>query len=342
MHRIAITPNPILIRELRTHMRGARPYVMLSIFLMILALIGAGVYQLTMQQARVGMVVLSPQVGQALFKGLAFGVLLMITIITPTLTSGAISGERERHTYDMLLATPLPPSQLLWGKLIAALSYVVLLLLAAMPLFSIVLVFGGVDLLALAKVVALFLSTTLSFGMIGLLSSTLFRRTIWATAFSYGIVVSMIGLSLTLASVWGQFSTPPGSPAPPWLLYLNPFSALFAITSITPPLDPAMSFLGYADPLSIIPFIGALGQGVIIYGPTGAEILPIYRATLIWYSVLTVGMAWLCTHLVLPTRRWRPRWSDLGFGLAVLVLGGVLLISREWWMLSVPHINPWG
>jgi ABC-type transport system involved in multi-copper enzyme maturation permease subunit len=336
MHRFHPQANPIIVRELRTRMRGSRPYLILSIFLVLLALTGVGVYYLMLQQSRLGMVVLSPQIGQALFKGLAFVELLLIVVLAPALTSGAISGEREQLTYDMLLATPLHPGQVLWGKLIAALSYLLLLIVAAIPVFSVVLVFGGVDPAALVKAVALLLATTITFGAIGLCASTLFRRTAWATALSYGVVLLMIGVSLTLASVWGQVSSPPGQQPPPWLLYLNPFSALFAITSLAPPVDPAISFLGYTDPLSMLPFVGMLAQGVVAYGPNGAVVIPIYRATLLAYALLTVLLGWISAHTALPYQRWRPRWSDLVFFLLALGLIVVGYLTRTWWFVPVP------
>jgi ABC-2 type transport system permease protein len=135
--------NPIIVREVRTRMRGVRPYLILTGFLLLLAAAGVAIYQLMIQQARFGGTLLSAQVGQALFKGLGFVELLLVVFLAPSMTSGAISGEREQLTYDMLIATPLRPAQILWGKLVAALSYLFLLIFAAVPVFSVVLVSAG-------------------------------------------------------------------------------------------------------------------------------------------------------------------------------------------------------
>lgn len=153
--------NPILVREARTRMRGFRPYLILTVFLLLLILSTFGIYQYMVFQARTGMVVLSSHIGQALFKGLAFTEMLFIVLVAPILTSGAISGERERLTYDMLLATPLKPGQMLAGKLIGALSYLLLLIVASIPVFSTVLIFGGVELRTLIWVVLLLGSAAL-------------------------------------------------------------------------------------------------------------------------------------------------------------------------------------
>jgi ABC-type transport system involved in multi-copper enzyme maturation permease subunit len=329
--------NPIIVREVRTRMRGVRPYLILTGFLLLLAVTGVGIYQLMQQQARLGGTLLSAQVGQALFRGLAFVELLLVVFLAPSMTSGAISGEREQLTYDMLIATPLRPAQILWGKLVAALSYLFLLIFAAVPVFSVVLVFGGVELGALLKALALLLAATVFFGAVGLCCSAFGRRTARATTVAYTLVLLLVGLPVLVASVWPQFTSPPGQPAPPELVYLNPFSALVSITAITPGADPSMSFLGYGDPFGGLPLLGMLAPGAIYYGPNGPVVVPIYRATLLFYGLATVLLCWLSAHLVLPHRRWRPRWSDLGFLLAAAALLALVVLTRAWWHIPAPR-----
>src|SRR5690606_31149931 len=70
--------------------------------------------------------------------------MMLVAFIAPAFTAGAISGEREHQTYELLRTTLLAPSKLVLGKLLAALFYVLLLLLAAVPLQSIAFFFGGV------------------------------------------------------------------------------------------------------------------------------------------------------------------------------------------------------
>jgi ABC-2 type transport system permease protein len=329
--------NPIIVREVRTRMRGVRPYLILTAFLVLLAAAGVAIYQLMLQQARFGNTLLSAQVGQSLFKGLGFVELLLVVFLAPAMTSGAISGEREQLTYDMLIATPLRPGQILWGKLVAALSYLFLLIFAAVPVFSVVLVFGGVELRGLLKAMALLVTATIFFGAIGLFCSALGRRTARATTVAYTAVLLLIGVPVLLASVWCQFSTPPGQLPPPELIYLNPFSALISVTTIAPTGDPGMPFFSFGDPFGGLPLMSVLGPGVVYYGPNGPVVIPIYRATLIFYSLLTVLLCWASSHLVLPNRRWRLRWSDLGFLGAVLVIASLAFFTQNWWHVPAPR-----
>ena len=60
--------------------------------------------------------------------------LLLIIFIAPSFTSGAITGERERQTYDLLRTTLLATPSFITGKLESSLGYILLLLLAAIPL----------------------------------------------------------------------------------------------------------------------------------------------------------------------------------------------------------------
>ncbi len=328
--------NPIIVREVRTRMRGVRPYLILTAFLVLLAAAGVGIYQLMLQQARFGAMLLSAQVGQGLFRGLAFVELLLVVFLAPSMTSGAISGEREQLTYDMLMATPLRPAQILWGKLVAALSYLFLLIFAAVPVFSVVLVFGGVELRALLKALGLLLAATVFFGAIGLCCSAFGRRTARATTIAYIVVLLLLGIPVLLASVWGLFSTPQGQLPPPELLYLNPFSALLSITTVAPAGDMTAPFFGFGDPLGGLPILSLLGPGVVYYGPNGVVVIPVYRATLLCYGLLTTLLCWLSTHLVLPNRRWRPRWSDLGFLLVVVGFLAVAYLTQGWWHIPAP------
>src|SRR5438132_3391305 len=74
--------------------------------------------------------------GQALFLSLVIFQMVLLAFITPALTAGAISSERERQTIDLLFVTKLPSFSILWGKLLASMSFVLLLLLLSVPIFS--------------------------------------------------------------------------------------------------------------------------------------------------------------------------------------------------------------
>ena len=136
--------NPVLVKELRSRMRGARAFVILTGVLLLLGAVCYALYRIVLATSGYTRSPLSPQIGQTLFIAIVLLELMMVCFITPAVTAGAISGEREKLTYEMLLATPMRPSSILWGKLVSALSYVFLLIFAAVPMASLVFIFGGV------------------------------------------------------------------------------------------------------------------------------------------------------------------------------------------------------
>src|SRR5512139_2654592 len=96
-------PNPIIIKELRSRMRGVRAFATLTGALLLLGIFSYALYRMVIVASRFSSTPLSPQIGQALFAGLAFLELIIVAAITPSVTAGAISGEHEKQTYEMLL-----------------------------------------------------------------------------------------------------------------------------------------------------------------------------------------------------------------------------------------------
>ncbi|MFQ5344078.1 MAG: hypothetical protein ACE5F6_21250, partial [Anaerolineae bacterium] len=110
LKKVQLPTNPVIVKELRSRMRGGRAFAVLTAFLLILSLVSYALYRIVgtaMQFNASGL--MSAVIGQTLFAGLALFELFLVLFITPALTAGAISGERENLTYEMLVATPLKP-----------------------------------------------------------------------------------------------------------------------------------------------------------------------------------------------------------------------------------------
>ncbi len=299
--------NPIIVKEIRSRMRGPRAFITLTV---ILALMGGLMYamlQIILANSRYSSV-LSPQVGQALFAALAFLELFMICAITPAVTSGAISSEKEKQTYEMLMSTPLSPASVLWGKLISALSYVFLLLFAGVPLASIVFIFGGVALSDMLKALMVLLLFAAAFGILGIFYSALFGRTGRATIASFITVVLLMVGPRFLAGLVAVIRN--GEP-PPGLLAPSPISALSAALA---------SSMGQSAGGSIFSVLsGIFNMGVSPVSQTSIP-RPIYHYTIPFYVLLSLILYLLATRLVQPTRRWRIPRREMIFGIGSVVL----------------------
>ena len=233
MSRIALALwNPIVAKEYRSRMRTWRSPVAMTIYILLLGGLGWAIFSSTASQARGsfngGQ---AANYGQTLFLWLILFQMVLLAFITPALTAGAISSERERQTIDLLFVTKLPPFSILWGKLLASMSFVILLLLLSVPIFSLVFLFGGIE---LDQVLAAFVVTAvaaLTFGIVGIAFSTALPRTLPATVAAYGAAFVLVAGTL----LWGQLfpttqdvnATRPA--APPAVTYLSPIVPLVTI-----------------------------------------------------------------------------------------------------------------
>jgi len=187
--------NPVLRRELRVRMRGSRAFVVLGVYLLVLGLVVYGLEQILVKFGT-GTQIQSFQIGQIIFGGFALMEVTLLALIALALTAGAISAEREHGTFDLLRATPVRAHSIVMGKLVAALSYVGLLIVASVPMAGLVFLFGGVAPADVGAVFALLSVTTLAFGLLGLFCSALTRRTSLAAVLAYTTVALLIGGTL--------------------------------------------------------------------------------------------------------------------------------------------------
>jgi len=203
--RNLLAANPVTIKELRGRMRGLRAFAVMTIYLTLMAGFAVTLYVLYGSALTVsGGVAQGGTIGRTLFTGIVGIELFLVTFIVPAFTAGAITGERERQTYDLLRTTLLSPRAFVVGKLLSALSYVFLLLLAAIPLQSIAFLFGGVTIDEILLSFVILLVTAIALGTIGLFFSAIMKRTLTASIATYGFaLVVTIGLPLVMIILIG-------------------------------------------------------------------------------------------------------------------------------------------
>ena len=231
----------VFAKELRTRMRGLRAAVVVTVYLLLLSGVGGIMLYIQLQQFRSGFnPVTAAEAGFQIFATLSLFQLLLVVFIVPGLTGAAIAGERDRQTLDLLLSTQVSALWIVLGKILASLSYVVLLMVAALPLFSLVFLFGGVspEQVALAFVISLVSALTL--GVIGVFLSVLIRRGPTATVVAYGVTfVMLIGTPLLSIFIGMASDSSTGTPVQVSVpLVLNPLAALASATlgSVMPDL----------------------------------------------------------------------------------------------------------
>ncbi|MGD8624909.1 MAG: ABC transporter permease subunit [Anaerolineae bacterium] len=315
-----LSVNPIIVKELRSRMRGARAFIIMTGVLLLLGGVSYALYRVVLATVTYTRTPVSPQIGQTLFAALAFLELLMICFVTPAVTAGTISGEWEQLTHEMLLTTPLRPASILRGKLISALSYVFLLLFAAVPMASVVFMFGGVAPRDMLKALVVLSALAVTLGMVGLFFSAWLKRTVRATVLSYLFVLLLLIGPVFVYALVGVLR---GAEPPRWILIANPVSALFSSVAPSVPSDGLGGVLwGLGMALG-----GNLGVITGMRVPSGIP-RPIYHYTLPLYGLLTLVLYFLAVRLVQPVRRWRPGRRELLAALAlILVLAGATALA---------------
>jgi len=141
------------------------------------------------------------EIGRILFMSIVGIELFLVTFIAPAFTAGAISGERERQTYDLLRTTLLPEGPFVMGKLFSALAYIFLLLLAAIPLQSLSFILGGTDVPDMVIAIVTLFVLAIFLGTLGVYFSARLKRTLPASVATYGIAMGIVVAGLVLVLI---------------------------------------------------------------------------------------------------------------------------------------------
>jgi ABC-type transport system involved in multi-copper enzyme maturation permease subunit len=189
--------NPVLQRELLVNLRMRRGFFLLFGYV---ALSGGIVYLAWPDAQKIDMT--NPQAAQRLINLFFLGQFLVATLMAPSFAAGAITGDKERKTYEMLLASPLRPAAIVLGKLLASLCHVAILIFSSLPIVMLCLPLGGVSFYeVLAAYLAIILSV-LTCGMISVACSSFFQRTAASLVVSYLLILP---LALCGALFWQAF-----------------------------------------------------------------------------------------------------------------------------------------
>jgi ABC-type transport system involved in multi-copper enzyme maturation permease subunit len=238
------------VKELRGRMRGRRAFVILTLYLLFLAgfawaweLIAERTYANAGSFNGGAAAFASSLIGQEIFGALMIVETLLVVFLAPAFTAGSISLEREKQTLDMLTATPIASLAIVIGKLVSALTYVFILIVASIPLTAMVFVFGGVGPEDVVRGYVVLFASAIGLGSLGLFISALMQRTQAATVVTFFGVMALTMGTLFVVLFWtrmagvapnqvgfGNQGVGPIKGRPPEaLLWFNPFAAQYDV-----------------------------------------------------------------------------------------------------------------
>ena len=188
---------PLFWEELRRRMRGGHMQVVLLIYtLLLIALLFFAT-----QERDIGSDPREwPQFGKTLWQIFLMAQMGIIIILSPGLTAGAISSEKEQGTLDLLLLTRMSSLSIVLGKFFGAIGQMMLLLLVGLPIISVVFFFGGVSPGEIVLGYALTISAGLGYASLGFFTSCKCKRIVPAVAWGYA---AMLLLAVVLPGVTG-------------------------------------------------------------------------------------------------------------------------------------------
>ena len=136
------------------------------------------------------------------YVALLAGQFALIILIAPAMTSGAIAGERERQTLDLLLVTNTGSFRIVMGKVMESFAMLGLLIICGLPVMSLCLLTGGISIGQILLGELFLLAEAFACVSVGVFCSSLSRSTVVSTIVSY-VVILLFGLVTALPFLFG-------------------------------------------------------------------------------------------------------------------------------------------
>jgi ABC-type transport system involved in multi-copper enzyme maturation permease subunit len=225
-------PGPVFNVELLTTARRARYYAVRVLYGLILLFVlwqmySSYFYWRTRNTNNLSIHDMS-EFAHETFAAIGVAQLIAVLALTPTLVAGVISDEKQRKTLHYLLASRLTSAEIVLGKLAARLLHVGVFLALALPIVSLIGLFGGVDPELVLYTYAGTFTTAFFLAGLSIWISTIARRVRDAIFAVYLLEIAWLALPVIVVSifaiwprVWRWFQ-----PISEWILATNPFYTL--------------------------------------------------------------------------------------------------------------------
>ena len=224
-------PGPVFNVELMTTARRARYYFVRAFYGLILLYLLWQTYEASFRwRFQVGgklSIAEMSQFASTIFVTIVVAELVGVLVLTPTLVAPVIADEKQRKTLHYLLASRLSSAEIVLGKLMARLLNLGIFLAIALPIISLITLFGGVDPTLVLISFAGIASVSLFVASVSIWVSTISRRVRDAILSTYLLVLAWLILPPLIESlrwIWPSVYHWVG-PANQWLLMTNPFVA---------------------------------------------------------------------------------------------------------------------
>lgn len=139
--------NPVLIRDLRSRMRGIRMLIFITLYVLIICT-ATFLYTL-FSLNQLSITPMNPNqlsnIGGVIYQIILYISIVIVVIFSPMNLSGVVAGEKEKQTFDFIRVTTLTPWRYILGYILANTLFITLLIFCTLPVISLAFVFGGVS-----------------------------------------------------------------------------------------------------------------------------------------------------------------------------------------------------
>ena len=134
-----------------------------------------------------------------LYPILAVTQLIILGLVVPVRTASSISGEKERQTFDIMMTTSMSPFSIIAGKVMTAVVQGMFFVVASMPVMAFSFIIGGMSWAYLFWFLGIALLVSFFSASIGILCSSLCKRSISAVIMSYAFyLLFFLGTALPM------------------------------------------------------------------------------------------------------------------------------------------------
>jgi ABC-type transport system involved in multi-copper enzyme maturation permease subunit len=177
---------PLLGRELTERAARRRTYIVRVLYgAAIYAMFGLVLQRALLQQTEAGTGVVAFGFGYDLLRSLVNLLAFSLLLIQPAIMATALTREKERDAFGLLLLTRLSPTKILLEKYLAGLFPTATLLLLALPLAAVTMGYGGVSVQLLVAGGMVLVSTWLMVGAWAIFCSAWCRTSLGALLLAY-------------------------------------------------------------------------------------------------------------------------------------------------------------
>jgi ABC-type transport system involved in multi-copper enzyme maturation permease subunit len=190
--------DPIISWEVNKTLRDKRAALLLILYC---AFLGGMIYLTWPRGEKMAMD--RALISRNLFSLFSLTQLIAIAIVAPVYAASSFTIEKERGCFDFLVMTPISASRLVSGKLLGAVTFLLLLASASFPMAAACLLLGGISFIEVVNLYVILVCCAFLFAAVGVSTSIRMHRTYMALSVNYlvTIVIMLILLPIIASSM---------------------------------------------------------------------------------------------------------------------------------------------